>query len=126
MGDPEEAGRKLASSLPPADRQLFDIPENQKMFLADLREGYKQGWRGPAQDDIIINHPWGFRLEDIAVRIDIWQGEVDKNVPLHQGQYQNEIIPNSRLTVLPGQAHLYLLAQWRRVLAALVKREKIE
>ena len=72
-------------------------------------------------DDIIINKPWGFHLEDITVRIDIWQGEVDKNVPLNQGQYQHESIPNSRLTVLPGQAHLYLLAHWREVLAALVK-----
>ena len=90
------------------------------MLVADLQEGYRQGWKGPAQDDIIISRPWGFRLEDINVRIDIWQGEVDNNVPLDQGRFQHEKIPNSRLTVLPGQAHLYLLAQWREVLAALV------
>ncbi len=120
-GAPEDVGKKLASSLPPADRKLFEVPENQRMFVADIREGYRQGWEGPAQDDIIINKPWGFRLEDITVRIDIWQGEVDKNVPLNQGQYQHEKIPNSRLTVMPGQAHLYLLAHWREVLAALVE-----
>ena len=87
----------------------------------DILEGYRQGWQGPAQDDIIINNPWGFRLEDITVRIDIWQGEVDKNVPLCQGKYQDERIANSRLTVLPGQAHLYLLTHWREVLSALVE-----
>ena len=120
-GDPEDIGKKLASSFPPEDRKLVEVPENQKMLLADIQEGYRQGWKGPAQDDIIINNPWGFRLDDIAVRIDIWQGEVDKNVPLNQGQYQQEMIPNSRYTALPGRAHLYLLAQWREVLAALVE-----
>jgi pimeloyl-ACP methyl ester carboxylesterase len=121
-GDPEDVGKKLASASPPADRQLIEVQENQTMFVADIQEGYRQGWQGPAQDDvIIINKPWGFRLEDIAVRIDVWQGEVDQNVPLSQGYYQHDRIPNSRLTVLPGQAHLYLLAQWREVLAALVE-----
>ncbi|GAG78528.1 unnamed protein product, partial [marine sediment metagenome] len=120
MGDPEEAGKKLASSFPPVDRQLAEQPENQKMLVASIQEGYKQGWEGPAQDDIVINSPWGFQLEDIGVRIDIWQGEVDKNVPLNQGKYQHEKIPNSTFTVMPEQAHLYLLANWRNVLEKLV------
>jgi pimeloyl-ACP methyl ester carboxylesterase len=120
MGDPEQAGKKLASSFPAVDRKLAEVPENQKMLVASIQEGYRQGWQGPAQDDIVINSPWGFRLEDIEVRIDIWQGEIDKNVPLNQGQYQHEKIPNSTLTVLPGQAHLYLLANWCNVLEKLI------
>jgi pimeloyl-ACP methyl ester carboxylesterase len=120
-GDPKGVGKKLASSLPPADRKLIQVPENQGMFVADIREGYRQGWQGPAQDDIVSNKPWGFRLEDIAVRIDIWQGEVDENVPLYQGQYQHEKIPNSRLAIWPGQAHLAVLGHWREVLTALVQ-----
>ena len=55
------------------------------------------------------------------MRIDVWQGEVDANVPLNQGQYQHARLPSSRLTVLPGQGHLYLLAQWRAVLAVLLE-----
>jgi pimeloyl-ACP methyl ester carboxylesterase len=120
MGEPEKAGKKLASSFPTVDRQLAEKPENQKMLVASIQEGYKQGWQGPSQDDIVINSPWGFRLEDIGVRIDIWQGEVDKNVPLNQGKYQHAKIPNSTLTVLPGQAHLYILANWRKVFEKLV------
>jgi len=45
---------------------------------------------------------------------------VDKNVPVNQGQYQHEKIPDSRLTVLPGQAHLYLLERWGEILAQLL------
>ncbi|MEN8242017.1 MAG: hypothetical protein ABFS17_08865 [Chloroflexota bacterium] len=120
MGEPEEAGKKLAKSFPSVDRQLVEKPENQKMMVASVQEGYKQGWQGPAQDDIVINSPWGFRLEDIDPRIDIWQGEVDKNVPISQGKYQHEKIPNSALTIMLGQAHLYLLTNWRIVLEKLV------
>ena len=119
-GDPEKAGKTLTSSFPPEDQQIVEKPENQKMLVADIQEGNRQGWHGPAQDDILINSPWGFQLEDITVRIDVWQGEVDKNVPLNQGRYQHEKIPDSRLTVLPGEAHLYLLESWSEVLAALV------
>lgn len=121
QGNPQDLGQKLVSSLPPADRRLFLIPKNQEIFIADIQEGYRQGWQGPAQDDIIANRPWGFNLEAIKVRIDIWQGQVDKNVPLNQGQYQHERIPISRLIVLPGLAHLALLSTWREVLEALVE-----
>jgi len=119
-GDPEKAGKTLAASFPPEDQQIAKKPVNQNMLVADIQEGYRQGWHGPAQDDILINSPWGFRLEEITVRIDIWQGEVDKNVPVNQGQYQHEKIPDSRLTVLPGQAHLYLLERWGEILAQLL------
>ena len=120
VGDPKEAGKTLASSFPPVDRALAEIPENNQMLIPDIQEGYRQGWEGPSQDDIIINSSWGFRLEDIQTRFDVWQGEVDKNVPVNQGEYQDELLPNSRLTVLPNQAHLYLLTHWREILEALV------
>ena len=121
MGNPEETGKKLASFFPPVDRQLIKMPEAQKMFALDIQEGYRQRWQGPAQDDIIVNSPWGFCVEDITVRIDVWQGEADKNVSLNQAHYQHQRILNSRLTIWPGQAHLCLLARWHEVLAALVE-----
>jgi hypothetical protein len=120
QADPEDLGKKLISSCQPVDREVLEESENLKMMIADIQEGYRQGWEGPAQDDIIINRSWGFRLEDIIARIDIWQGEVDRNVPLNQGRYLSGIIPESRLTVLPGQAHLYLLSRWQDVLSSLV------
>jgi pimeloyl-ACP methyl ester carboxylesterase len=119
--DPKELGPKLVSSVPPADRELLHDPETLAMFIADIQQGYRQGWLGPALDDIIANRPWGFRLQDVVVRTHIWHGEMDGNVPLCQGQYLHERIPNSRLTVWPGQAHLAVLDHWREVLATLVR-----
>ena len=121
MGDPEDAGKKLAATFPEVDRQVIEDFGYQKLLVIDIQEGYRQGWQGPAQDDIIINNPWGFNIEEIKVRIDIWQGGLDKNVPLNQGQYQHGLLPNSRLTVLKDQAHVYILSHWREILGALVE-----
>lgn len=120
QGDPDKAGDRLRSSFPPEDRKVIEESGSGDWLVENIREGYRQGGDSPAQDDIIINSSWGFRLEDIQTRFDVWQGEADKNVPVNQGEYQHKILPNSRLTVLPGQAHLYLLTHWREVLEALV------
>ncbi len=119
-GDPESVGKKLAASIPQVDRKLIEQPENQRIFVADIKEGYRQGWQGVALDDIITFKSWGFLLRDITIRVDIWQGEMDQNVPGNQGLYQHEEIPNSRLTLMPNQGHLLLLSHWRDVLSALV------
>jgi len=75
----------------------------------------------PAEQPVFINQPWGFTIEQIKIRINNWQGEVDKKVPLNQGLYQHNLIPNSRLTILPGEAHLHILSRWGEVLAALIE-----
>jgi pimeloyl-ACP methyl ester carboxylesterase len=108
------------ATFPEIDRRLLDTPQQRESFVRDLREGYRQGWRGPAQDDILINRPWGFHLEEIRPRIDLWQGEQDTNVPAWQARYQAERIPHSRLTLWPRLGHLGHLAHWPEILAALV------
>lgn len=119
MGDPQEAGKKLASFFPPVDRRIALRPEVLNILVASLQEGHRQGWQGVAQDDTVINQPFGFRLEEIPVRVDIWQGELDANVPRAQAEYQHSLLPNSTLTILPGQGHLYLFDRWRDVLQKL-------
>ena len=121
MGDLEDAGRTMSMSFPLEDRRLLDDPEDLKRFAQDIQEGYRQGWEGPVQDDIVNAQPWGFRLEDVAQRVDIWQGEIDENIRLHHAHCLHERLPNSRLTVWEGEAHLALLTHWSEVLAALVE-----
>ena len=90
----------------------------------EVRAGYPgrvpAGLGGAGQDDIVNAQPWGFRLEDVAQRVDIWQGEIDENIRLHHAHCLHERLPNSRLTVWEGEAHLALLTRWSEVLAALV------
>ncbi|NIV38371.1 MAG: alpha/beta fold hydrolase [Anaerolineae bacterium] len=121
MGDPEEAGRTMSMSFALEDRRLLDDPEAMKRFVEDIQEGYRQGWEGPVHDDVVNARPWGFRLEDVAQRVDIWHGELDGNVRLHHADCLHERLPNSRLTVWEGEAHLALLIHWSEVLAVLIE-----
>jgi len=114
-------GKKLGS-LPPPDRRVLEMPEVRKIIFEDVCEGYRQGWRGVAQDDLVIHRQsWGFRLEDVKTTIKIWHGDADTNVPLSQGTYQHDALPNSSLTVLPGEGHLYLLGNWKKILEKLIE-----
>ena len=120
MGDPVEAGRKAASFFPRVDRDLIETAEAQARFGRDLQEGYRQGWQGPAEDDILVNRPWGFALEEIDVRIDVWQGKADRMVPLNHAQYQFDRIRNCRLHLWQDKGHLQLLSCWSKVLTMLI------
>jgi pimeloyl-ACP methyl ester carboxylesterase len=120
MGDLEGAGKSVSMSFPPEDRRLLEDPEDLKRFAQDIQEGYRQGWAGPVQDDIVNAQPWGFRLEELALRVAIWQGDIDRNVRPHHAQCLHARLPNSRLTIWESEAHLALLVHWREVLGALV------
>jgi pimeloyl-ACP methyl ester carboxylesterase len=114
-----QIGAMLASGTGEDDKAVAMRPELQNVMGLNIKEGYRQGAKGPADDDIIINSPWGFRLQDIQTRFDVWQGEVDQNVPLAQGEYQHSILPNSKLHVLKNTAHLFPLVRWREILIRL-------
>ena len=93
---------------------------NLDMWFADVRESFRQGWQGVAQDDIVIMQDWGFDIADIRVRVDIWHGEQDRNVPLLSSEYMRDRIPNNRAIFLPGEGHFFLLSHWGRVVQTLV------
>lgn len=114
-------GDKFVKSLPPIDQKPFENPAIKEMLIADIKEGYKQGGDGPAQDDIIINSSWNFDLKDIQTRIDIWQGDTDKNVPVNQGKYQAELLPNNNFILMKGKGHMFLLEEWKNVLTQLIQ-----
>ena len=113
-------GAMLAAGNAEDDRAVAARPDLQILMGTNIKEGYRQGPEGPAQDDVVINSPWGFRLEEIAAPIDVWQGEIDRNVPLTQGETQHRRLPNSTLRVLPNTAHLFPLVRWREILLTLL------
>lgn len=96
----EKLEDRFVRSLPEADQEPFKNPGVKELFLEDIKEGYKQGGDGPARDDIIINAPWKFDLREIQTRFDVWQGDLDLNVPVNQGYYQAGLLPNRDFT--PG------------------------
>jgi len=115
------AGDKFVKSLPKVDQLPFEDIAIKEMLIADIKEGYIQGGDGPARDDIIINSPWKFDIREIQTRIDIWQGDLDNNVPVNQGKYQANLIPNNNYHLLENMGHMLLLKEWKNILSELIK-----
>ena len=90
-------------SDPDGDR----IKEQGMWRVSYMREAYRQGVAGAVYDEtLILTRPWGFDLEDITADVYLWQGELDGNVILTQGQFMAEHILNCTATYVPNVGHL--------------------
>jgi pimeloyl-ACP methyl ester carboxylesterase len=120
LGDTDKAKQQLMAAIPEEEKEFMGTSGNLDMLYHDVCEGYRTGWRGAAHDDAIIFQDWGFDIADIRVRIDIWHGDQDRNVPYHSGEYMHHRISNSQANFLSGEGHMFLLRHWGNVLQTLV------
>jgi pimeloyl-ACP methyl ester carboxylesterase len=123
LGDVEQATRRLMSSIPESDKSVLYAPENVHILVSSIREGFCQGSRGVAHDDILVNRDWGYDLDKVEPRVDIWHGTADVSVPIHAGEYLCAILPTSRATFLPDEGHFFVLRRWEEILSALLEEE---
>jgi pimeloyl-ACP methyl ester carboxylesterase/AcrR family transcriptional regulator len=107
----------LTNNSPAADRQVLSTPWVRSSVVATLLEAVRGGSEGYDDDLRILTSPWGFRLEDIAVPVHVWHGEVDAVIPLHQARYLAQTIPGADLTICPGEAHMLLWNHLPEILA---------
>ena len=71
---------------PPADRALLARPEIKAMFLDDLLNGSRSQLAAPFYDVIAFARDWGFRLDEVKVRVRWWHGDADHIVPYAHGR----------------------------------------
>lgn len=124
IGDFEKSSKQLMASIPASDKKVLYNSPNAESFISAVREGFRFGSRGVAQDDTLINRDWGFDLACIKPRIDIWHGEADVNVPIGAAKYLCEMLPHTHATFLPDEGHFFLLKYWEKILSALVYERK--
>lgn len=119
--DPEAAANQILSTIPKTDQEILTDPQVKQMLLPSMSEAYRVGADGPAWEAAIMVRPWGFRLEDITIQVQIWHGEADVNNPLQFGEYLRDAIPNTQATFFPGEGHFFILKRWGEILAQLVE-----
>lgn len=117
--DPGGAFRQIKKAMAGPDGEALDAPEIEETFKAELSEAFRQGSRGAALDAKLIGRPWGFRIEDIATEVHLWQGEQDRLVPPAMGRYMAEAIPNCRATFVSDGGHLLVLDRMDEVIDVL-------
>ncbi len=114
---PDRMLELFSRQLPAADQKILrERPEVLEAFLREVRSPSRTSARAAAQDFALFAGPWGFRLEDIRMRVHLWQGGADRNVPAAHARLQADRIPDSKLHECPGEGHLLVADHAREIL----------
>jgi pimeloyl-ACP methyl ester carboxylesterase len=100
-----ERPETLIDRLPEADRSYFDDPEVRRSFLDAVGESVRQGPEAFAWEAIDVFLPWGFRLADITIEVDVFYGQQDAWVERRHIDFIVNTLPHARLTVWSDTGH---------------------
>jgi pimeloyl-ACP methyl ester carboxylesterase len=117
---PDRLLTAMAKQAPVSDAVLLRRPDVADAFRRDLGEASRTTGRAAAQDFELIAHDWGFRLEDITGRVDVWQADHDINVPVEHARRQARAIPDAELHLVAGEGHFMIVDHLEEILRALV------
>jgi pimeloyl-ACP methyl ester carboxylesterase len=109
----------LSSQLPKAEVEMLSRPEFVG-FLDGMSEMFRSGNRGALWDARAFACPWEFRVEDIRMKVYLWYGEADGNVPLQMGEYYKRAIPECGATFYPGEGHFIMYSRAEEILRTLI------
>lgn len=110
LRNPAQAVATLSKLLSiPDQKMLRSMPDRGDVFAQGLAEAYRQGIAGAMTEARLIASPRGFRLEDVRVPVDIYQGGQDRHVPPAMGRYMAERIPGARYHYMEREGHLSIL-----------------
>jgi hypothetical protein len=60
---------------------MLKRPDLRAMLVESLREAFANGPQGWFDDAWALSTSWGFELREVAVPVQMWCGELDRNVP---------------------------------------------
>lgn len=106
----EDAQKLLLENLddfPEADQKLFQDPKLNRLFAEETFEAFLQGSKWVAYEAKLYARSWGFKLEDISpeIKVFIFHGEIDDQVPIGMAQYMEKRIPNCEAIYFPNETH---------------------
>lgn len=106
--------------LPAPDAAILTRPDMAAFFAAEIAQSSRTAGRAMAQDLALFASDWGFDLAAISVPVTMWQGDLDKAVPIEHARLMHAQIPGSVLHELPGHGHLYVVDRLEEILRELV------
>jgi pimeloyl-ACP methyl ester carboxylesterase len=110
---PRDRLPKSARQAMMAESDFAFIKEHPTAMAASMdggTEALRQGGLGPAEAAALYWKPWGFRLEDIHMKVHVWHGEDDLNAPFAaHGKVLAQKLPNAKVNFYPGEGHISLI-----------------
>jgi pimeloyl-ACP methyl ester carboxylesterase len=93
--------------MPEPDRKIILDPTTLNLLTEEMYEAFRKGAEGPAYERELYGKDWGFKLEDISpnVKVYLWHGEQDVNVPISMGRRVAETIPNCKAQFYAEEGH---------------------
>lgn len=116
--NPEFYFRRMIAGIPAADRRVLDISGYRDLLIASTAEALRQGGRGAAWELTLLARPWDFRLEEVPVPVQIWQGLADNIVPPGMARDMAAALPESACHCLPGEGHFSLVYRHHHTILA--------
>ena len=106
--DSERTMDSLKAQMSHSDQVMMENPAVREALARDIREAYRQGGEGHAEDAMLVmfGKSWGFELKDISTPVHIWHGDEDRQAPLAMAEHLASEIPDCSLRVIPGAGHL--------------------
>jgi len=115
-------------------KRVIDFaPSQDGVFLDDehyfrgtnyaFKESTRQGGEALAQELVLLMNPWGFQLDDIEKRVDIWHAEDNRHITPYMSQKLHALLPNSQLYLLENQGRFMSTSVWSDILARIAGRD---
>jgi pimeloyl-ACP methyl ester carboxylesterase len=108
--DAAELEEYFRSLLTPVDRAVLTVELAEYLALCG-RDAVNRGIEGWRDDDLEVDRPWGFALEDIRVPVLLWHGRHDLFVPFAHGEWLAARIPGVDARLSEEDGHLTLFVR---------------
>lgn len=92
--------------ISPADRAVLEDPAYRQRLKAWTSEAFSAGVWGWADDTLAFIRPWGFRVQELRVPVEVRYGATDVLAPAAHGQWLAAHIPDAVVTVDTNAGHL--------------------
>lgn len=103
---PERYLKEIKGQLCEWDQKVLEQPVFQKLAVLHLQEAYRQGVQGATHELGLQTSDWGFRLEDITTKTDVWHGQEDTLAPHFMGEVLAQRLAHSTFYSIPTAGHL--------------------
>ena len=104
------------------DKMVMSSKSELAVMIAAFKEAFRQGYAGVALETRLYARDWGIPLEEIDVPVLIYHGDLDQNTPLVMAEYLASKIPESVLTVFPGEGHATIMLNNGRQIFSVVQQ----
>ena len=118
--DPSAAIDSMMADGPAADLEMLQRPDLRALLVESLREAFANGPQGWFDDAWALATPWGFELREVSTPVQMWCGELDRNVPTEAVERMAAELNIESLEVIPEAGHFGWIAHEERIFRQLL------